>query len=200
MFIRNIIREVIKVKLVVGLGNPGDEYKNTRHNIGFMFLDYVTNNANFVVNKKFNAMEYETVINGEKVLFIKPLTYMNLSGETVIKYVNFYKIQLNDVLIIQDDLDMDIGRYKLMFKHSAGGHNGIKSIISCLGSSEFLRLKIGISKTDNDTINYVLGKFNNNEMKILSNVFYELKYFIDDYICMNRDILMGKYNTKEKNN
>ena len=82
------------MKLIVGLGNPGKEYENTRHNIGYLFLDYVTNSATFTLNKKFNAMEYETNINGEKVLFIKPLTFMNLSGESVIKYVNFYKIKI----------------------------------------------------------------------------------------------------------
>ncbi len=186
------------MKLVIGLGNPGEEYKNTRHNIGYMFLDFVTNNANFVINKKFKAMEYETVIDGEKVLFVKPLTYMNLSGETVIKYVNFFKIQLNDILIIQDDLDMNIGRYKLLFKHGDGGHNGIKNIISSLGSSEFLRLKIGISKSNMDTVNYVLGKFSRDEMKLLDKTFNDLKDFIYDYVGMNRDILMGKYNIKEK--
>lgn len=186
------------MRLVVGLGNPGEEYNNTRHNIGFMFLDYITNKASFVLNKKFNAMEYETIINNEKVLFIKPLTYMNLSGETVLKYVNYYKINVSDILIIQDDLDIGLGSYKLMFNHGDGGHNGIKNIISLLNSREFLRLKIGISKASMDTKDYVLGKMNKNELDIINNTFSKLNNFIDDYVGMNRDILMGKYNTKEK--
>ena len=187
------------MKLVVGLGNPGAEYKNTRHNIGFMFLDYINNGENFVLNKKFKAMELETVINGTKIMFIKPLTYMNLSGETVLKYVNYYKIQISDILVIQDDLDMDIGRYKLMFNHGDGGHNGIKNIINNLNSREFLRLKIGISKANIDTKDYVLGTFNKDELRVIDNSFSNLNTFILDYVNMNRDMLMGKYNTKDIN-
>ena len=118
------MKGVSKMKLVVGLGNPGREYENTRHNVGYMFLDYVTDNHEFLLNKKFNALEYETIINDERVLFIKPLTFMNSSGDAVIKYVNYYKIPINDVLVIQDDLDMDLGKYKLLFNHGDGGHNG----------------------------------------------------------------------------
>ena len=192
------MKGVDKMKLVVGLGNPGREYDKTRHNIGYMFLDYVTNNHEFSLNKKFNAMEYETNIDGEKVLFIKPKTFMNLSGEAVLKYANFYKITPDDILIIQDDLDMDIGKYKLMFNHGDGGHNGIKNIILNLGSREFLRLKIGISKANIDTKDYVLGRLSKTELDTLNETFSKLVNFINDYVTMNRNILMGKYNTKEK--
>ena len=185
------------MKLVVGLGNPGKEYENTRHNIGYMFLDYANNKHEFNLNKKFNAMEYETNINGEKVLFIKPLTFMNLSGEAVIKYVNFYKLNSEDVLVIQDDLDMEIGRYKLMFNHGDGGHNGIKNIIINLGSREFLRLKIGISRANIDIKDYVLGKFNKEEKNILNETFNKLKDFLNDYVSLNRNLLIGKYNSRE---
>jgi len=188
------------MRLVVGLGNPGVEYVNTRHNIGFMFLDYITNNQDFTLNKKFNALEYETNINGEKILFIKPLTFMNLSGESVFKYINFYKIDINNVLVIQDDLDMETGKYKLMYNHGDGGHNGIKNIMHYLGSREFLRLKIGISKANIDTKDYVLGKFNKDELSILNSTFNRLSNFLNDYVSMNRDVLMGKYNSKEVNN
>ena len=187
------------MKLVVGLGNPGKEYENTRHNIGYMFLDYITNKPEYILNKKFNAMEYETYINGEKILFIKPLTFMNLSGEAVIKYVNFYKINSDDILVIQDDLDMEIGKYKLMYNHGDGGHNGIKNIILNFGSREFLRLKIGISKANIDTKDYVLGKFSNDEINILSDTFKRLANLINDYVDMNRDLLVGKYNSREFN-
>ena len=184
------------MKLIVGLGNPGKEYVNTRHNIGFMYLDYLYGNV-FQENKKFKALEYITTINDEKVIIIKPLTYMNLSGEAVIKYVNYYKIKPEDILVIQDDLDMEVGRSKLLFKHGDGGHNGIKNIILNIGSNEFLRLKIGIGKNSSiDTKDYVLGKFSTNEIKILENKFANLNNFINDYIIMNRDVLIGKYNTK----
>ncbi len=187
------------MKLVVGLGNPTKEYENTRHNIGFMFLDYLFDNNSFKINKKFNALEFEKIINGERIIFIKPLSYMNLSGEVVIKYINYYKIAVNDVLIIQDDLDMSVGKYKLLFNHGDGGHNGIKNIILNLNSKEFLRLKIGISKNNNINMkDYVLGKFNKEEIAIINETFNELRDFINDYISLNKDLLMGKYNTKNK--
>lgn len=186
------------MKLVVGLGNPGREYNNTRHNIGYMFLDYITSNAEFNINRKFNAMEYETNIDGEKVLFIKPLTFMNLSGEAVIKYVNFYKVNPENILVIQDDLDMETGKYKLLFNHGDGGHNGIKNIILNLSSRKFLRLKIGISKANIETKDYVLGKLNKEEKKILNETFVKLKDFINDYVTMNIDLLTEKYNSSGK--
>ena len=187
------------MKLVVGLGNPTKEYENTRHNIGFMYLDYLFDNNSFSLNKKFNALELEKNINGEKILFIKPLSYMNLSGEVVIKYVNYYKINVSDILVIQDDLDMPIGKYKLMFNHGAGGHNGIKNIILNINSKEFLRLKIGISKNNNiDMKDYVLGRFSKEEINLINNTFNELSSLINDYISLNRDVLMSKYNIKNK--
>ena len=184
------------MKLIVGLGNPGREYDNTRHNVGFMYLDYIFGDK-FQINNKFKAMEYTTVIEGEKVIIIKPLTYMNLSGEAVRNYVNYYKINVEDILVVQDDLDMEVGRNKLLFNHGDGGHNGIKNIILNLGSRDFLRLKIGISKaTLGDTKDYVLGKFTLEELNIINNSFKELSSFINDYIAMDRDRLIGKYNSR----
>ena len=191
------MREVIKMKLIVGLGNPGKEYENTRHNIGYMFLDYITDNQSFSLNKKFNALEFDSIINGEKILFIKPLTYMNLSGESVIKYVNYYNINTEDILVIQDDLDMDIGKFKLMFNHGDGGHNGIKNIILNLGSRNFLRLKIGISKASFNVKDYVLGRFSKEELNLINKIFGIFDNFIYDYVNLNRDLLMGKYNCKD---
>lgn len=185
------------MKLVVGLGNPDKQYENTRHNVGFMLLNYIFDSSNFVVNKKMNAMEYITNINGEKVVIIKPITYMNLSGDAVIKYVNFYKLNVSDIVVIQDDLDMPLGRVKLIFNHGDGGHNGIKDIVLKLGSREFLRIKIGIGKSNLiDTKDYVLGKFKNEDRDILDGVFFRLRDIISDYICMNKDSLIQKYNTK----
>ena len=186
------------MKLVVGLGNPGEEYEKTRHNVGFMFLDFILNDSKFTLNKKNMAMEYETMIRGEKVLFIKPITFMNDSGQAVIKYANYYKIDSDNIIVIQDDLDMDLGKYKLLYNRGDGGHNGIKSIVSCLGTRKFLRLKIGISKANIDTKDYVLGKFSKSELKIIDETFNGLKDFIMDYVVLNRDILVSKYNVKEK--
>jgi len=185
------------MKLVVGLGNPDSKYDNTRHNVGFMLLDYIFDSSNFVVNKKMNAMEYITNINGEKVVIIKPMTYMNLSGDAVSKYVNFYKLDVNDVIVIQDDLDMPLGNLKLLRNRGDGGHNGIKDIVLKLGSKNFLRVKIGIGKSSLvDTKDYVLGKFRNDDKEILDEVFVRLRDIINDYISMNMDSLIQKYNTK----
>ncbi len=186
------------MKLIVGLGNPGLEYVNTRHNIGFMYLDYIFGDK-FVLNKRFRAMEYITMINNEKVIVIKPITYMNLSGEAVWQYVSYYKIECSDILVIQDDLDMNLGRIKLLFNHGDGGHNGIKNIVDKLSSKAFLRLKIGISKSiDVNTKDYVLGKFNDNDLVVLKDTFSLLNNFIDDYISLDRDKLIGKYNSNLK--
>lgn len=185
------------MKLVVGLGNPDRDYDNTRHNVGFMLLNYIFDSSNFVINKKMNAMEYITNICGEKVIIIKPTTYMNLSGDAVSKYVNFYKIDVSDIMVIQDDLDMPLGRIKLISNHGDGGHNGIKDIVLKLGSKNFLRVKIGIGKSDlMDTKDYVLGKFRGEDSVKLDGVFLRLRDIINDYICMNKDSLMQKYNTK----
>jgi PTH1 family peptidyl-tRNA hydrolase len=121
--------------LIVGLGNPGNEYKNTRHNIGFQLLDYIAkyNNVSFIKDK-FNGSYAEMYINDEKVLLLKPQSYMNLSGGVVLKFISFYKINLDDVLVIHDDLDMNFGRVKIVHNSSSGGHNGIKDIERCLGT------------------------------------------------------------------
>ena len=145
------------MKLVVGLGNPGKEYVNTRHNVGFMFLDSLY--SDFKLNKKFNALE---CLIGDTII-IKPLSYMNLSGNVVYKYVNFYKIELDDILIIHDDMDIICGDYKVSYNHGDGGHNGIKDIINIIiaVSSKFVTViivpsKIGHSTPTDDTIMFFL--------------------------------------------
>ena len=155
------------MKLIVGLGNPGKEYENTRHNIGYMIIDNFVNSDNW--KKESLAYVLKQTINNENVLFIKPTTYMNLSGQAVQYYLNYYKIDTKDLLVIQDDMDLDIGKVRLKLKSSAGGHNGIKDIIKNIKTDEFLRLKIGISKPTNDTIEFVLGKFPKSDLEILMN-------------------------------
>lgn len=185
------------MKLIVGLGNPDNKYDNTRHNVGFMLLDYIFSKDVFSLNKKMSSMEYITNINGEKVVVIKPTTYMNLSGDAVIKYLNFYKLDISDIIVVQDDLDMPIGSFKLFFNRGDGGHNGIKDIVLKTGSKSFLRLKLGIGKSSlMDTKDYVLGKFSGEENKILNDVFVGLRDIFNDYVFMNVDSLMQKYNSK----
>jgi len=181
------------LKLIVGLGNPGKEYENTRHNIGFMVIDNYLKNEKF--KTKFNGMYLKKVINNEEVIFLKPLSYMNLSGEVVKKYVDYFKINLSDLLIISDDLDMPCFKIKLKYKGSSGGHNGLKNIIQNINTEEFKRLKIGISNNLNvDTKSYVLSKFNQEELEKLHKKFEITNNIINDFINLDFEKVMSKYN------
>ena len=186
------------MKLIVGLGNPGKEYVHTRHNIGFQLLDYIANKNHFSFSKKkFNALYAEEVIDGEKVLLIKPLSYMNLSGSVVEKFVSFYKINFNDILVIQDDLDMNFGRIKIVYDSSCGGHNGIRDIERCLGTKKYTRLKIGIAHDKKiDTKDYVLGVFSKNEQQDIEKIDQYLENIVNDFCSMSLENLMSKYNRK----
>ena len=186
------------MKLVVGLGNIGKEYENTRHNIGFMLVDRYLKyrNINDKFKEKFNAMYIETTINNEKVMFIKPMTYMNNSGLAVNAFSNFYKISSDDILVISDDLDLDLGKFRLRSNGSSGGHNGLKNIISNLGTDKFKRLRVGISNDKEDVTNYVLSKFSKKELNEIDNLFDILVKVIDDYFVMDFTSLMSEYNRK----
>ena len=184
------------MKLIVGLGNPGNDYKDTRHNVGFLVLDSYLNTSDW--KEKFNALYHEERINGEKVVFVKPLTYMNLSGDAVGQFVNYFDIDLNDILVIHDDLDLTFGTYKLKKNSSAGGHNGIKSIINRLGSDSFARLKIGISHDKSiDTKDYVLGKFSKSEKDKLTEMQKDFAKIIESFIIDGIERTMNIYNTKK---
>ena len=148
------------MKLIVGLGNPGKKYENTRHNVGFLVLDNVANKLGLTIEQsKFNAKYVEFFHNNEKIVLIKPQTFMNLSGESVIKFVNYYDIDPENVLVISDDMNLDIGRMRIRTKGSSGGQKGIQNIIDHFGHNEFPRLRVGIGKNPKiDTVKYVLGK------------------------------------------
>lgn len=181
------------MKLVVGLGNPGREYKNTRHNIGFMVLDNYLGKVDW--KTKMESYFYSTEVNGEQILFIKPLTYMNLSGLAVSKIVNFYKIDIKDILVIQDDLDMDTSMYKVKRNSSSGGHNGIKSIISELHTEEFARLKVGISKSTQISVDkYVLAKFSSEELEKINSNMNNYCDVVDTFIKFGIEETMSKHN------
>ena len=176
------------MKLIVGLGNPGKEYEKTRHNIGFNILDLYLKKYNLKLDKeKFNGKYTKTKINEEEVIFLEPQTFMNASGDSVRKIMDFYKIKPEDILIIQDDLDMDIGKIKLKEKSSSGGHNGIKDIEEKLGTNDIKRLKVGISNNKMmDTKDYVLGKFSKEDVETLAKSYEICLNIIDDLFYRGR--------------
>jgi PTH1 family peptidyl-tRNA hydrolase len=186
------------MKLIVGLGNPGKEYNNTRHNMGFYFLDNYAKSKNVEIStKKFNGLLTEFVDKNEKVILLKPQTYMNLSGESVRKVMDFYKININDILVISDDLDLPIGNFRLKYKGSCGGHNGLRNIEQHIGSQEYKRLKIGISKDkEMDTKDYVLGKLSRKDKKTLEDMVPTINSILDDFIDTDFEVLMSRYNHK----
>ena len=189
------------MKLIVGLGNPGKEYNNTRHNVGYMFIDYYLNKKGINVKwtNKFKGKFINTTIGMEKVLFLKPETYMNLSGESIKKIMDYYSINIEDLLIISDDLDLNIGNFKLKDHGSSAGHNGLKNIELNLKSNNYKRLKIGISKhKDIDVKNYVLGHFSKEENDIINDLFEHLLVVLDDYFILSYSDLMSKYNRKNR--
>ncbi|MEO3947913.1 aminoacyl-tRNA hydrolase [Gorillibacterium sp. CAU 1737] len=162
------------MKWFVGLGNPGREYKDTRHNVGFMALDRFAEEHGLAFKEsKCKGWLAEGNVAGHKVYLLKPATYMNLSGEAVRAFQQFYKASLDDMIVIYDDLDTDIGRLRLRYQGSAGGHNGIKSIIQHAGTQTFNRIRIGISRphpAGRSVVDYVLGEFNKEERKLLPEV------------------------------
>lgn len=187
------------MKLIVGLGNPGKEYENTRHNIGFMIIDnYIkSNNLNIKSSwqTKFKALYTATNIKGETIYFLKPQTFMNLSGISVYEFASYFKIEPKDILIIHDDLDLPFGKYRIKTNSGSGGHNGIKSIIEKLGTNAFVRLKIGISHNHNiDTKDYVLGSFTKEEQEVLNNLYPTFNEIINDFLSEDISKLMNDYN------
>lgn len=150
------------MKVMIGLGNPGKKYEDTRHNVGFMAIDTISKQWDIsVTQQKFRALVGEGRIDMQKVLLVKPQTYMNLSGESVSEILKFYKLTHEDILVIYDDLDLPVGKLRLREKGSAGGHNGIKSLIAHLGTQDFKRIKIGIDRPEpgRSVSDYVLGTF-----------------------------------------
>lgn len=186
------------MKLIVGLGNPGREYSKTRHNVGFIFLNSFLSKENLSLDKKkFKGQYCEFVSNkGNKAIFLEPQTYMNLSGDSIIDFVKYYKIESKDVLVLHDDLDLEVSKLRIRSKGSSGGHNGIKSVIARLGSEDFKRVRIGIGKDPNiPVIDYVLGKFSNEDMKLLESKFDVVNKVIEDFINdVDFHVIESKYN------
>lgn len=184
--------------LIVGLGNPGKEYENTRHNMGFMCIDAIALKYGVNIDKeKMGGLNASLKINGEQVILLKPQKYINLSGEVIKKYVDYYKIPIANILVISDDLDLDFGQIKIKYKGSSGGHNGLKNIELCLGTREYKRIKIGIANNKNiDTKDYVLGKIPLNQKEITDSVKNTLISVFNDFFTLSFENLMNKYNHK----
>lgn len=182
--------------LIVGLGNPGLKYKKTRHNVGFMFLDEVAkaNQVTFSINKNLQCEIAEVYINKEKHFLVKPITYMNLSGDSVYKVMNYYNIDINNLIVIYDDMDLDVGQIRIRKNGSAGGHNGMKSIINNLNSQEYKRIRIGIGKPSHSSIDFVLGQFSKNDEVVILGAIEKAPNIIDDFIYHGIDYIMNHYN------
>lgn len=184
--------------VIAGLGNPGKKYVGTRHNIGFEALDAVAAKYGIDIKKaKFNAIYGEGMIEGEKVVLVKPQTFMNLSGEAVREFREWYKTDNSQIIIIYDDVSLPVGKMRIRPKGSAGGHNGMKSIIYQLNSEEFPRIRIGIGSPENpefDLADYVLGKFTKAEVKELVEIAINTAEAVGEIIKNGLEKAMTKFN------
>lgn len=187
------------MRIIIGLGNPEPEYSRTRHNMGFDVINQLAKKNNIELSRtKYNAIYGTGIINGEKVILIKPLTFMNNSGDSVVEFVKFYKEDMKNILVIYDDMDTEIGTIRVRAKGGAGSHNGIKSVVSKLNSEDFPRIRVGIGrpKTEYDRIDYVIGQIPDEEYLELQKgekiAVEATEYWIENGI----DNTMNKYNIK----
>ncbi|WP_353893350.1 aminoacyl-tRNA hydrolase [Proteinivorax hydrogeniformans] len=189
------------MKVVVGLGNPEPKYQLNRHNVGFMAVDNLADKMGlqFTKERKFHSLCAQTNLKGEKIMLVKPLTYMNLSGESVSKIANYFNLNFEDVIVIYDDLDTEVGKFKIKAKGGSGGQKGLQSIIDHLGCKEIPRIKVGIGKPQNgkDVTAHVLGNFTKEECEEISQVLVQVKKSLEDF-CNGIGIeqLMSTYNKK----
>lgn len=183
--------------LIVGLGNPEPEYSNTRHNMGFDVINCLSQQSKIEINRsKFDALYGNGVISGEKVILVKPQTYMNLSGKAIREFKKFYKLENEDIIVIYDDIDIEKGKIKIRKKGSAGTHNGMKSVIQELSTDEFVRIRVGTGKPEfeNDLANYVLAPIPKDEREILDEGIFDAKSAIIEIIKNGIDAAMNKFN------
>ncbi|WP_077368924.1 aminoacyl-tRNA hydrolase [Anaerosalibacter sp. Marseille-P3206] len=187
---------------VIGLGNPGKEYANTRHNIGFDAVELLAQRNNIPINKiKFKSVYGEGRIGNEKVFLVKPQTYMNNSGISVLDLYNYYKIPIENIIVIVDDIDIEFGTIRIKSKGSAGTHNGLKSIIYHLQRDNFPRVKVGIGKPVNqnhDLADFVLGRFNGDDRKVIEVALEKTCEAVETIIKDNVNTAMNIFNAKSK--
>lgn len=188
--------------LIVGLGNPEPEYSRTRHNMGFDVINKLAKKCEIEITRtKYNAVYGSGIIENEKVILIKPQTYMNLSGEAIKPFMDFYKILPENVLVIYDDMDTDVGAIRIRQKGGAGSHNGMKSVVEHLGTENFPKIRVGIGRpkdTDFDRINYVIGQIQDEEYEVLSKAQDKAVDAVISYIKNGIDNTMNKFNVGEK--
>lgn len=187
------------LKLIVGLGNPGKQYENTRHNIGFIVIDRLSQKLNIsLTKKKFKGLYGKGNINGQEIILLKPMTYMNLSGEAVKPFMEYFRIANENLLVIYDELDLPVGKIRLRYKGSAGGHNGIKSIINHLGSEQFNRIRIGIDRPQSGypITDYVLGTFTKEEKEIIDKMVEKTVEACEMWLEKPFIEVMNRYNNK----
>ena len=187
--------------LIAGLGNPTREYDKTRHNVGFSVIDVLADRYNIdVSDRKHKALCGRGVIEGEKVLLLKPQTFMNLSGESIREAVDYYKIDPEDIIVIYDDISLEPGQLRIRLKGSAGGHNGIKNIIAHLGTQEFPRIKVGVGAKPPkmDLADYVLSRFGAEEQKLMDEAFGEAAEAAVMMMTAGAERAMNHYNAKKK--
>ena len=185
--------------IIAGLGNPGPKYADTRHNAGFKAVDLMANQNGFEIKKlKFKSLIADEMIAGKRCLIMKPQTMMNLSGEAILEAADYYNIPDENIIIIYDDISLDIGKLRIRRKGSAGGHNGIKSIISCLGSENFPRVKIGVDKKPDartDLVDWVLGNFPKEKEAELNTALENAVSSVELIVNGKTDEAMNKYNS-----
>lgn len=188
--------------IIVGLGNPGKEYQNTRHNIGFDVIDKLAEEEGFSVpEKKHKAIIGKGYVGGQKCVLAKPQTFMNLSGESVRELIDYYKVdESSELIVISDDISLDVGQIRVRKKGSAGGHNGLKNIISHLGHGDFMRVKMGVGEKPKgwDLADYVLGRFSGPERKMMDEAALQAVEAIRMMVAGEVDAAMNQYNTKVK--
>lgn len=183
--------------LVVGLGNPGSQYEFTKHNVGFLTVDCLADKLNIKINKlKFKGLFAKEKIENEDVVLLKPQTYMNLSGESVRDFANFFKIPPENIIVVVDDVDLPMGKIRIRKKGSAGTHNGMKSIIYQLQSDNFIRIKVGIEREDrkDDLADYVLKGFSKDEVPVMEESMERAAKAVLEILKKGPDVAMNKFN------
>lgn len=185
------------MKIIIGLGNPGRQYEDTRHNAGFMVLDKFADKHGVDISKaRFNALLGEAFVNGEKVILVKPMTYMNNSGQAVGEVLNFYKPDLEDIIVVVDDIEIELGMLRIRAKNGKGTHNGLKSIYAHLKTDDYAKMKLGVGKfkRDMDLADFVLARPSKEDDEIIDDLIDRAVEALDEFTASPIDIVMNKFN------
>lgn len=185
------------MKIIIGLGNPGRQYEDTRHNAGFMVLDKFADKHGVDISKaRFNALLGEVFVNGEKIVLVKPMTYMNNSGQAVGEVLNFYKPDLEDIIVVVDDIEIELGMLRIRAKNGKGTHNGLKSIFAHLKTDDYAKMKLGVGKfkRDMDLADFVLARPSKEDDEIIDDLIDRAVEALDEFTVSPIDIVMNKFN------